>query len=95
MTQRLQQMRARRNAGGKAFTLVELLVVIAILVVLMGIMFPVVTGMLGQGDVAKSASLVSQLGLAIEAYEGHISHAFGDRYKLPPIFQLAVGNVDS
>lgn len=59
----------------RGFTLVEVLVVIAILVVLMGIMFPVVTGMLGQGDKAKSASLVQQLSLAIEAYEGHMGDA--------------------
>jgi prepilin-type N-terminal cleavage/methylation domain-containing protein len=64
-----------RSIAHKAFTLVEVLVVIAIIVVLMGIMFPVVTGMLGEGDKAKSASLVQQLSLAIEAYEGHMGDA--------------------
>ncbi|MHC5019404.1 MAG: prepilin-type N-terminal cleavage/methylation domain-containing protein [Planctomycetota bacterium] len=64
-----------RTVAHKAFTLVEVLVVIAIIVVLMGIMFPVVTGMLGEGDKAKSASLVQQLSLAVEVYEGRMGDA--------------------
>ena len=71
----LSPRRVAHNLFQRAFTLVEVLVVIAIIVVLMGIMFPVVVGMIGEGDKAKSAAMVQQLSLAIEAYEGHMGDA--------------------
>ena len=67
---------AGRIARGarRAFTLVELLVVITIIAVLAGILFPVIFKGQGQADKAVCASLIQQLEVAINAFEGH----FGD-----------------
>ncbi|MFV0416707.1 MAG: type II secretion system protein [Chthoniobacterales bacterium] len=67
----------KNQSGRKAFTLIELLVVIAIIAILMGLLFPAVSGALNQARRASAKNDVVQIANAVVMYETEYG-------KLPP-----------
>jgi prepilin-type N-terminal cleavage/methylation domain-containing protein len=59
---------AKNPHFARAFTLIELLVVIAVIAILIGVAYPVYTGVLERGKATKDMSNLRQLGLAAQAY---------------------------
>src|SRR5688500_2402090 len=61
----------RRRAG---FTLVEMLIVIGIIIVLIGVLLPMVTGIYGKASRQRIAGDLQAVAMALEAYK----HEHGD-----------------
>lgn len=77
-----------KSSPSRGFTLIELLVVIAIIAVLMGLLFPVVTGVKDQANKARAKNDVTQIVTAIKAYYTEYS-------KYPDVANAAQNGKDS
>ena len=77
-----------RKTHAAAFTLIELLTVIAIIAVLMGLLFPAISGAKEQARRADAKSSILNIVNACKMYET-------DYGKFPPVSQAQVGKVDT
>jgi prepilin-type N-terminal cleavage/methylation domain-containing protein len=59
---------AKNPHFARAFTLIELLVVIAVIAILIGVAYPVYTGVLERGKATKDMSNLRQIGVATQSY---------------------------